>query len=243
MKPLHEVAVIKDGNEITGFVLGHEKNLVDPKKLSYSHVDVVTMENMVGLVKNNMVQYFVWDKSKDRLSIQYTQEELEVIKKIGGKSGLNLIKSSSTLKDFIRNDIVLKHKHVEMVGRKIGVAGALAHNMKMPFGINVYGIILIGDDNFGSMLSNWIANQDKNIRAQINPMYIQRNNASIAISEKIYTKLAYALNICTNVSTVERDKPSGIRGMMYSSQSAMTEAYNKIEPLNKKIYEIACQGI
>lgn len=41
----------------------------------------------------------------------------------------------------------------------------------------------------------------------------------------------------------ERDKPSGIIGLMYGSGKSMTSAYNKIEPLNKKILEIAKQGV
>ena len=37
MKPLYELAVVKDRNEIKGFVLGHEKYLIDSKKKIYTY--------------------------------------------------------------------------------------------------------------------------------------------------------------------------------------------------------------
>lgn len=243
MKPIHEIAVIKNGNEISGFVLAHEKDLVDVKKVTYSYVNIVSIDKMNRLVQENKVQYFVWDKDKNRLAIKYTQEELDWINKTVGKAGQSLIKTTSNLRDYVKNDVILKMSHVKMVMNKVGVAGALLNSFSMPLVGSVYGIMLFGDNDFGSMLNTWLNNQDDMVRKQITPVSIQRNNAIITVSERVYVKLAYALNICTNVNINERDKPSGLIKFAYGSQKSMLQAYNKIEPLNKKILEIAHQGL
>lgn len=242
MKPLHELAVIKDGNELKGFVLGHEKYLIDNKKKIYTHINIVNMDEMNVLVKNNMVQYFEWDSSKNKIKISYNDEEIRDIDNMTGKAGISMLKYTKTLKDYIKNDVVFKFKHIQLIKDNLGVAGSLVNYLRMPMIGGVYSIIIYGDNNFGDMLNNWIKNQDVMIQKQINPLWIQKDNATITVSENVYVKLAYALNICTYVSTVEKDKPSGLVGMMYGSQKSIMEAYNKIEPLNKKIYEIAIQG-
>lgn len=194
------------------------------------------------LVKNNMVQYFEWDNTKNKIRINYSDEEIKDIANITGKVGIDMLKYNKTLKDYTRNDVTFKFKHIQLIKDNLGVAGSLVNYLKMPMIGGVYSIIIYGDNNFEDMLNNWIKNQDVVIQRQINPLWIQKDNAIIAVSEKVYVKLVYALNVFTHVSTVERDKTSGLVGMMYSSQKSVMEAYNKIEPLNKKIYEIALQG-
>lgn len=78
MKEFHEVACVKDGNRIDGFLLANESYRVD-NELTFSHVDYYSIDEVKRMANQGVVQYFIYNERLDRLEISYTDEELRFL--------------------------------------------------------------------------------------------------------------------------------------------------------------------
>ena len=77
MKPIHECAVIKDGNKRVAYMISEADSHVNITSKPWKIVDASTFENMVA---NNKVQYLVWENNT--IKCRYDLDELKLLKKI-----------------------------------------------------------------------------------------------------------------------------------------------------------------
>ena len=76
MKPIHECAVIKDGNKRVAYMISEADSHVNITSKPWKIVDASTFENMVA---NNKVQYLVWENNT--IKCRYDLDELKLLKK------------------------------------------------------------------------------------------------------------------------------------------------------------------
>lgn len=98
MKPYHEVAIVKDGNKRVGWLL--KEGLSN----SPNPVFFVTEDYFNTLVKNNMVQHFVWKNSG--LAISYDVDEINYFKRKGISPKYN------TLSEYLKYNLALQYKYL-----------------------------------------------------------------------------------------------------------------------------------
>lgn len=241
LKPIHEIATVKDGNKIDGFFISSDKYLIDPLKFKYSYVWYVPMKDMIELVKKGKVQYMIWNNSLERIEIQYTWEEAQVLYKSGCYTRGSLddfIKRTSTLSDYIRNDMILSRNHVELMYQSKAFAAYLVSVMKMPLGINMMTLCLIGKDNRDiAKIGRYIENlQDSKYKNTFN-LDIEGNFAAVVLPELCYNGFSQSLNVLTNCSMLYRDKQKGLVGMLLKQGEKSRDVCSRIEMNNKLILE------
>ena len=90
MKRFHEVALVKDGNKHVGFLLK------DGRTYEVVPYFYVTKEEFEKLVKENQVQYLVWDNG---LKIKYSDFENEELR------NLQMFRYPVSLKDYYKSEV------------------------------------------------------------------------------------------------------------------------------------------
>ena len=101
MKQIHEVAVVKDGNKRVGWLV--KTGLAN----TLSGLCYVTEESFKGMVKENVVQYFVMEGGN--LTIKYTEEEIKNFKSLIPGSKLRI----PIISEAIDNDVLEMEPFVE----------------------------------------------------------------------------------------------------------------------------------
>lgn len=114
MKEYHEVACVKDGNEVVGFLIASNS----PENSggtagTFQVIDYVDMNKMKVLCANNKMDYLIYSKSKDRLEVLYTKEDMKRLHKLGFKD--DFIGYNSTLQTYLQNDIIIKKKYLDVI--------------------------------------------------------------------------------------------------------------------------------
>lgn len=134
MKPIHECAVIKDGNKRVAYMISEADSHVNITSKPWKIVDASTFENMVA---NNKVQYLVWENNT--IKCRYDLDELKLLKKI---STPDMIKR--TQEDYWSMDAQFKYRHIQAANNGQGFAVCLAQIQKM-FGMYMIPIIIYGN--------------------------------------------------------------------------------------------------
>ena len=78
MKPIHECAVIKDGNKRSGYFIAEAPEFKGLKDVLSKPWTMVSSNEFEELVKQDRVQYLVWEDN--RIKCRYTKEELKKLK-------------------------------------------------------------------------------------------------------------------------------------------------------------------
>lgn len=240
LKPIHEIATVKDGNRIDGFFISDYRYLVNAKEFKYSYCWYVSMESMIELVKKNQVQYMVWNDKLSRLDISYSEDEITQLYASGCYSKKNLhdfIQRTNTLSDYIRNDLIYSKKHVEMMYRRRAFAGYIVAVMKLPLGIEMVDVALISEkssdfkpifDYLNSLEGKWKGA----IKADING-----NFGHILLPVLCYNGFAQSLNVLANCSMLHRDKLKGLPGLLMKQGDKAKDIYNLVEMNNRLILD------
>ncbi|MBO5389024.1 MAG: hypothetical protein J6A59_13025 [Lachnospiraceae bacterium] len=125
LKRYHEIAIIKDGNKVTGMLL-HDTytNITSPLSIDKCKI----------LIGNGEVQYLELDKSYS-IVVRYTDEEIDDMAKLAKTSRNNIAKAMNSIKtfqDYINKDIVFKQSHIEIALAGNCLAGALISSTSVP---------------------------------------------------------------------------------------------------------------
>lgn len=232
MKRFHEIAVVKDRqDEIKGFILGAEEDVIDISKFNYNKYRYVDMSTFYEYVRGGQVQYFRHDDVSG-VVIGYTEEEVAHLKKIGGKAMLSIAERNATFADYIKNDVTFGYEHILIQEHHDAIAGSLVKVTKVPIVGNIYTIMLLGKDGYISRMESNISTYNKAIQRQINFVRKNDNNAVLMISAEVYKDIASTLGLLTYVNTAERDRPSGVTGMMYTPRERFIEVKPDIDYMN-----------
>lgn len=143
MKPIHECAVIKDGNKRSLYLVVESSSCTDSNIMSMPWRMIGATE-FESLVASNKVQYLIWENNT--IKCKYTNEEVKELMRKGWKS--ELIKQ--TQENYWNMDLVFKYRHVEAAMRHQALACSLAGVTKM-FGMYMTPICMLG--NIASMES------------------------------------------------------------------------------------------
>lgn len=99
MKQFHEMAVVKDGNKRVGWLI-HEGKAGTPTSFEF-----VPEHKFKWLVEWGKVQNFVLENGE--LKIDYTDEELKFMRKVG--AGCN---KCQTLSEWLKQDVTLQYRYL-----------------------------------------------------------------------------------------------------------------------------------
>lgn len=214
MKEYHEVACIKDGNKIDGFLLASESYKVDDE-LTFSHVDYFSLDDVKRLAKSDLVQYFIYNEKLDRLEISYIEEELNLLRKIGTNDVF--ISQTSTLSDYLRNDIIIKKTHFELAKTGKYFCGSIHAVQKLPLMPEIIYIQVFGNMNN----LRFICENTNNIylKSFYKPENIFDNIGTICIPAGNYLEITKELPLLLDTSLVYRDDM--IKGMKGSVKRAV----------------------
>lgn len=236
LKPYYEAAIIKSVNgAIKGFLLGHERDLIDNKKKRYNRFEYYDVQKFQELVHGDCVQYFTWDSENNCIAIKYLPEELQDIKDSTGKSGLSLVSKSQTFEDYCKNDMMIYWEYFSAAKEHGGISGALASRMSMPLVGSVYTVYLYGESGIYQKISEWLNSEGDQAKKMIHPIFVQDTNVALSISSLVYYKFAYDLNILMTVNTEDRDTPSGFTSLLYTSRKNRIKARDEIAPVNELV--------
>lgn len=136
MKPLHECAVIKDGNERVGYLVARTDTCAD-KGIYKKSWRLVEADRFKSFVETNQVQFLVYENNT--IKCKYTLEELNVMKK--NVKSLELLQQMQD--NYWSMDPSFKYRHVESASRGYGIASNLAFITKI-MGIQAVALILCG---------------------------------------------------------------------------------------------------
>lgn len=241
MKQFHEVGVMrKESGTPTGFLLVSKDDILDARKLYYKNVKYVSFDEMVELVKNDKIQYFVYDSEKNEITISYTQEEIEEIKRYNGKASVDLVKSMKDMNDYLDNDVIFSSEQYDMFKDRGFSFATLITVINMPFALRLLGVILYGANEFGKLFNNWYNSKKDSIKAKLTPVSIGNNMVLINVLEDVYEEMASELNVLTYVSMFKRKKLSGLVGLVQPSVETFEEIRINMDNINKSILHNIC---
>lgn len=234
MKEFHEIAVIKDdqSNIINGFLLVAQQDIINISKLHFSNVKYASYDDMEELVKEDKVQYFIYDNELGSMSISYTDEEVSEMKKLSGRSAVNFMSKVESLDAYLDNDVIFNSGHYRQLEKNNAVIATLVNVMKIPFVGRLYGVILYGRNDFGIRFGNWYKAQSDIVKKMIVPISIGNEIVVINTSDVIYDRVAREFCALTHVSLTNREKMSGIAGMMKTPLKTFTDVKPDIDALN-----------
>lgn len=226
MKEFHEIAVIKDdqSNIINGFLLVAQEDIINISKLHFSNVKYASYDDMEELVKE--------DKELGSMSISYTDEEVSEMKKLSGRSAVNFMSKVESLDAYLDNDVIFNSEHYRQLEKNNAVIATLVNVMKIPFVGRLYGVILYGRNDFGIRFGNWYKAQSDIVNKMIVPISIGNEIVVINTSDVIYDRVAREFCVLTHVSLTNREKMSGVAGMMKTPLKTFTYVKPDIDALN-----------
>lgn len=226
MKEFHEIAVIKDdqSNIINGFLLVAQEDIINISKLHFSNVKYASYDDMEELVKE--------DKELGSMSISYTDEEVSEMKKLSGRSAVNFMSKVESLDAYLDNDVIFNSEHYRQLEKNNAVIATLVNVMKIPFVGRLYGVILYGRNDFGIRFGNWYKAQSDIVKKMIVPISIGNEIVVINTSDVIYDRVAREFCVLTHVSLTNREKMSGVAGMMKTPLKTFTYVKPDIDALN-----------
>lgn len=136
MKKYHEVGVIMDGNKRVGFVM---KDATAGKSSPYM---LASLEQFCSTVKRGLVQYFVWDDSKDTYKIEYSQEEMRDYTRVG-------MQPITDMKQYFMYDVHFKKSYVDEVVSGKGILVMPIMCFKAPLVGNVATVVIFASRKNG----------------------------------------------------------------------------------------------
>lgn len=80
MKRYAELACVRQGSDVMGFLLGDNILYANSKPGSYQKLNYVTMSEMTNLCKDEEVQRYAYNPDLDSIGLQYTYEEIKDLK-------------------------------------------------------------------------------------------------------------------------------------------------------------------
>lgn len=207
MKKYHEIATIKDGNTVVGFLIAENSNQNRITYGEYNHIDYVDIHKMKELCYNNQVDYLVYNKEKDRLEVEYTQDDIAEMKSLGLST--KMISRTSTLSEYIKSDIRIKKKYVDVLYSDYGeniLLGVTIACMKMPFVGKIITLMVFGNME---LLADFLE------RAKVDPICsnlfasykIYQNNAVISLPINQINLLSNT-DIVIDTSSLNKEKSS-----------------------------------
>lgn len=141
MKPIMESAVIKDGNKRVQYMIADTHGKPYDGQLGiWDRVDNTRFEE---LVKNNQVQFLVWENNA--IKCRYTPEE---IKSLGKRFNKEWIQMSQ--ENYWSMDLTFKYKHIESASRCIGIA---CSTMQVTQTFNLYSLPITMYGNVAFMVN------------------------------------------------------------------------------------------
>lgn len=136
MKPLHECAVIKNGNARVAYLVA-ETNILPDNDIINKKWNYVTRFAFEEFVKRDMVQGMIWENNG--IKIHYNEEELAAI--------TNRVYKKEVVDDMLKNywnlDVTFKEKHV-LLTYKDGAIACCVGAMHKLLGINMINIYMYG---------------------------------------------------------------------------------------------------
>lgn len=133
MKPLHECAIIKDGNKRVGYLIAQTNNCAD-KEIFKKQWGLVEATKFEDLVRNNQVQFLIMENNT--IKCKYTLEEINIMKKS--------MKSFELLQQMQDNywsmDIAFKYRHMMAAMEGQALACCLATVTKI---LNLHMVCLV----------------------------------------------------------------------------------------------------
>lgn len=206
MKKYHEIATIKDGNTVVGFLIAENSNQNRITYGEYNHIDYVDIHKMKELCYNNQVDYLVYNKEKDRLEVEYTQDDIKEMKSLGIST--KMISRTSTLSEYIKSDINIKKKYMDVLysdGNSI-LLGITITCIKMPFVGKIITLMVFGNME---LLADFLE------RAKVDPICsnlfasykIHQNNAVISLPINQINLLSNT-DIVIDTSSLNKEKSS-----------------------------------
>lgn len=207
MKEYHEIATVKDGNTVVGFLIAENSKTNRIGYGEYNCVDYVDIQKMKEFCYENKIDYLVYNKEKDRLEVEYTSNDIKEMKHLGIST--KMISRTSTLSEYIKSDIRIKKKYMDVLYSDYGknvLLGVTIACMKMPFVGKIVTLMV-----FGNMeLLNDFFEKAKNdpICASLFSSYkIHQNNASISLPLNKMDLLSNT-DIVIDTSSLDREKAS-----------------------------------
>lgn len=132
MKQYHEVAHCKNAEgKITYLVLSD---------INTNRYEYVTWERFEELVKEELVQYFIWDYYENKPMVHYSEEEL----KSKGKSGKKAMEIINNTEEYFAKDVVFSADKMELLLNDNAILAAACLPVKIPFVGAIMPLLLIG---------------------------------------------------------------------------------------------------
>lgn len=207
MKKYHEIATIKDGNAVVGFLIAENSHQNRIKFGTYNYIDYIDIQKMKELCYNNQIDYLVYNKEKDRLEVEYTQDDIKEMTSLGVST--KMVSRTSTLSEYIKSDIRIKKKYIDVLYSDYGnsvLLGVTITCMKVPFVGKIVTLMVFG--NMG-LLDNFLARAKSDpICASLFSSYeIYQNNALISLPIN-RMDLFSNTDIIIDTSSLDREKAS-----------------------------------
>lgn len=138
MKPIHECAVVKDGNRRAAYLITQTSSCCNADVV-HKHWELVDAQKFEQLVKENQVQFLTYENGA--IKCRYTNEEFDVMKRTMKK---DLILNMQ--EHYWEQDVTFKFRHVMAANSCKGIACSLAGIVKV-LGMTQLPIFMYGDVN------------------------------------------------------------------------------------------------
>lgn len=145
MKPIHECAVVKDVNRRAAYFIAKTDTCID-RDIIHKHWELVDAPTFEELVKNNQVQFLIWENNT--IKCKYTHEEIQTL---NGKMKREALEDTQA--NYWDMDVQFKLRHVEAANNCKAIACSLAGIMKA-FGVTTLPMFMYGNVGFMVNLMN-----------------------------------------------------------------------------------------
>jgi len=160
MKPLHECAVVKDGNKRVAYFITETNNFLDIDNIILKPWRLIDSSKFEQLVANNQVQFLTFENNT--IKCNYTLEEMNALKRRLGK---NFVERSQ--ENYWSMDMSFKNRHVQAATAGKAIACCCASIEK------IFGMYMIPIYMYGTMVSmtNMIHELEKEVGASLANMF------------------------------------------------------------------------
>jgi hypothetical protein len=158
MKQYHELATIKDGNRRAGYIITNSQVISDPLATSWQ---LVSAEQFEELVKNNRVQYLVYDNGT--IKCRYTDEEKESLHKMmKGRNAKKFIEE--TEQNYFNMDCVFRYDHITLAQQYNDIVAGTTGDIVSQFGIKMIMLYFVGSTQALNNLQEELMHISKNLK-------------------------------------------------------------------------------
>lgn len=228
---VYEIAAVKWGTKTIGFIVSDEDYLINNVEIMYSKCYYVEYAAFVEMIKNNQVQFFLWDEMNQKIRMYASLEERERVNKSLVYNSTTLLKHTIEYENFdsyLKQDCSIEKDYFDLMLRNqaiIGVLEKIYAGSENVYTIRVFGNLsnLLSDASYSSSVESGIFMQDNGVYKLEKPMLTVGTGGD-------------KVNLLINTMTAEsNDIQTVVSSAMFKKQ-VLSKTLEYIKGVNRKVY-------